>query len=356
MDSLGEFLKEARGKLNISIEQITEDTRILRKFIEAIENDDFSAFPGETYLKGFLRNYSEYLGIDSDEVIRKYERIKMMETPTPIEQLIPKSEFNFKPFIIFGIIITIFFLSFIGYLLFKNIAINRIILKNNQLEEGKNIKDKVKFQNNLFVIKEENEKKIDNLKKGDILEIGEKKYKILIKELSPIVILNYGDNKELILIQSYQHKVDLNDDGNIDVLITLNNWDDNFASISFKLNMSSIENFISDSNSIGENPEVIFSVDNIEDFDISFKVNMDTYFRYKVDDAEEVEKYYVTGSVVNVKIKNKVIIWLTNSSSVSLFFKNKEFSLGESGKVLVKMLLFRKNYNNKYDLILSDLR
>ena len=76
MDALGDYLKEAREKLNLSIEKISEDTRIMSKFIEAIEKEEFTAFPGEAYLVGFLKSYSEYLGIDGEDVVRRYERIK----------------------------------------------------------------------------------------------------------------------------------------------------------------------------------------------------------------------------------------------------------------------------------------
>ena len=78
MEALGEYLKEAREKLNLSIDKIADDTHIMKKFIEAIEIEEFTAFPGEAYLKGFLRTYSEYLGIDAEGVIRRYEKIKMI--------------------------------------------------------------------------------------------------------------------------------------------------------------------------------------------------------------------------------------------------------------------------------------
>jgi len=359
MDSLGEFLKEARLKANISIDQIVEDTHIVKKFIEAIEQDEFSIFPGEAYLKGFLRTYSEYLGLDSNEVIKKYEKIKIMETPTPIEQLIPKPEFNFRPFIIIGIFILIvvsigIILSFV----FKNISSNSSNIpkkENSKKQNEKKEKEVSQNKENLFTI-QEGEKNLEKLKKGDIVEIVQEKHKIVIKEVYPIVILTYGDNKELILIQSYDHKLDINNDGNTDIIVTLNNWDNNFANISFKLNTTQL--YISDSSSkeIGDNPEVLFTASNIEMADFTIKIVSDTYLRYKIDDTDEVEKYYYGGNNINLKMKEKAIIWLTNSGAVSLVIKNKNLSLGEEGKVVIKLLSWRKNNDNQYDLVMSNLK
>jgi len=356
MDSLGEFLKEARLKSNISIEQVVEDTHIVKKFIEAIERDEFSAFPGEAYLKGFLRTYSQYLGLDSDDVIKKYEKIKMMETPTPIEQLIPKPQIDFKPLVI--LLVIVIFLSLIGmggYFIVKNISSKKnIVSENNTKKETQKNKLTSQTKDNIFSINSDEEKKIEKLKKGDIIEIGNEKYRIVVKELYPIVTLTYGNNKELILIQSYQHKVDLNEDGDTDVLITLNNWDNNFANISFKLNQKTNLSF--DSKEIGENPEVVFTTPSLEGININLSIKKDTYLRHKIDDLEEIEKYYATGAFINLKIKNKAIVWLTNGSAASLLINNKEIPLGQSGAVEVKLISWQKNSNSEYEIILSSLK
>ena len=58
MESFGEKLRATRENLGYSIEQIARDTHIAKKYLIALEDEDFSIFPGETYLKGFLQNYS----------------------------------------------------------------------------------------------------------------------------------------------------------------------------------------------------------------------------------------------------------------------------------------------------------
>ena len=88
MESIGDRLKKVREEKGYSIEQVSRETNIARKYLRALEDEDYSVFPGETYLLGFLRNYSEYLGLDSDEVITSYKNMKLQEQPAPIEELL----------------------------------------------------------------------------------------------------------------------------------------------------------------------------------------------------------------------------------------------------------------------------
>ena len=72
MESIGEKLKTSREAKALSIDQIARDTNIAKRYILALEHEDFEIFPGEPYLLGFLRNYSDYLGLDANEMIALY--------------------------------------------------------------------------------------------------------------------------------------------------------------------------------------------------------------------------------------------------------------------------------------------
>ncbi len=90
MESFGEKLRATRENRGYSIEQIARDTHISKKYLIALEEEDFSIFPGETYLKGFLQNYSEYLGLDTEIMIDIYKNLKIQEQPVPLDQLLDK--------------------------------------------------------------------------------------------------------------------------------------------------------------------------------------------------------------------------------------------------------------------------
>ncbi|MDZ7792716.1 MAG: helix-turn-helix domain-containing protein [Spirochaetia bacterium] len=88
MESIGEKLKTAREEKGYSTDQVARDTNIARRFILAMEQEDFSAFPGDTYLLGFLRNYSDYLGLDSERLVNLYRNMQIQEQPVPMEELL----------------------------------------------------------------------------------------------------------------------------------------------------------------------------------------------------------------------------------------------------------------------------
>src|SRR4029079_13513460 len=61
---IGNSLREARVRRGIEIAQAELATKIRAKYLKALEEEHFEVLPGETYVKGFLRTYAEYLGLD----------------------------------------------------------------------------------------------------------------------------------------------------------------------------------------------------------------------------------------------------------------------------------------------------
>ena len=72
MFEIGNTLREARVRRNLTLQQVEEDTKIRVKYVQAMENEDFDVMPGATYVKGFLRTYSTYLGLDADVIIGEF--------------------------------------------------------------------------------------------------------------------------------------------------------------------------------------------------------------------------------------------------------------------------------------------
>ncbi len=87
MASLGTLLKKEREKQKISLDDISEETKIGKKYLSAIETDNYTIFPGETYFIGFIRNYARAIGLDPSDVINQY---KAMNIGTGTEA--PKTE------------------------------------------------------------------------------------------------------------------------------------------------------------------------------------------------------------------------------------------------------------------------
>lgn len=75
-ETVGEFLKRVRNICGYTIEDVANDTRINLRYLDAIEHDDFSKLPGETFLNGFLRSYARFLNIDENEIVGKLKEVK----------------------------------------------------------------------------------------------------------------------------------------------------------------------------------------------------------------------------------------------------------------------------------------
>ncbi|HLG10592.1 MAG TPA: helix-turn-helix domain-containing protein [Dehalococcoidia bacterium] len=67
---LGNTLSRARRARAITLEDVERDTRVSKRYLAALEDEDFSIFPAPVYARGFLRTYSRYLGLNPEELLR----------------------------------------------------------------------------------------------------------------------------------------------------------------------------------------------------------------------------------------------------------------------------------------------
>lgn len=69
---IGKALKDARESKGISLETAEENTKIRRKYLEALEQENYDLLPGKVYVKGFLKNYAGFLGLNAQELVSQY--------------------------------------------------------------------------------------------------------------------------------------------------------------------------------------------------------------------------------------------------------------------------------------------
>lgn len=72
MESIGKDLRQAREQLGLTLEEAERATRIRPRYLQAIEDGDLDALPSAVQARGFLRNYADFLGLDSDEILLRY--------------------------------------------------------------------------------------------------------------------------------------------------------------------------------------------------------------------------------------------------------------------------------------------
>jgi Helix-turn-helix domain/RodZ C-terminal domain len=69
MGDVGAKLRDERERRGIGIDEIEAETRIRAKFLLALEEERFEALPGPAYVRAFVRDYAEQLGLDPQELV-----------------------------------------------------------------------------------------------------------------------------------------------------------------------------------------------------------------------------------------------------------------------------------------------
>ena len=72
MFEIGNSLREARLRQHLEFPEIEQATKIRGKYLRALEDEQFDVLPAQTYVKGFLRSYAEYLGVDGQLYVDEY--------------------------------------------------------------------------------------------------------------------------------------------------------------------------------------------------------------------------------------------------------------------------------------------
>lgn len=70
--SFGEELRREREIRGISLKEISDATKISKRFLEAIERNDHRTLPAPVFTRGFVREYSRYLGLNAEEIVNRY--------------------------------------------------------------------------------------------------------------------------------------------------------------------------------------------------------------------------------------------------------------------------------------------
>lgn len=105
MSTFGERLRHARESQGLTLAQASMETRILQKSLDALEQGDFHLLPNDVVVKGFVRNYSQFLGLPPEEMIDLYRRernnLSTKIQVVPATRIIPQRSYIFPNF--FGV-------------------------------------------------------------------------------------------------------------------------------------------------------------------------------------------------------------------------------------------------------------
>ncbi len=84
MFAIGSSLKEARLRKGLDLNAAADATKIRPRHLQALEDEQFDVLPGQTYVRGFLKTYAEFLGLDGQLYVDEYSsRFWVNEDGTP---------------------------------------------------------------------------------------------------------------------------------------------------------------------------------------------------------------------------------------------------------------------------------
>jgi cytoskeleton protein RodZ len=106
--TLGEKLKKLRSERRMSLTEASRQTRIQAKYLEYLEEGLYDKLPADVYVRGFLRSYAEFLGVDDRILVKLYEKEQEIQKnidkrkfpKTEKKETINVSSFIFTPKII----------------------------------------------------------------------------------------------------------------------------------------------------------------------------------------------------------------------------------------------------------------
>lgn len=132
MITVGEILKTEREKQGLSFQDIEKKIRVRAKFLSAIEKNDWTQFSSNVYISGIIKNYANFLGLDSNRALaffrREYEkREEEASFKGKLSRGLMLSERR-KSTVIGLALVALFFFSYFGYQVYRFLAPPSVII------------------------------------------------------------------------------------------------------------------------------------------------------------------------------------------------------------------------------------
>ncbi len=360
MESLGKKLKNAREERGYSIEQVARDTNIARRFIVALEEETFDEFPGDTYLLGFLRNYSEYLGLDPGQMSSLYKNMQIQERPVPMEELIENKKGPSKQLLIAVLLAAVLILGGGGawYFLVGPGAGDEAVADGQEDRSGAEETDRSEIT---YEMREEIlERRFDE---GDVIGVrfGERVLEVKLAEVAETVSLNFSADTASFPLGS-ERPVDLDGDGTDDIRVGVYDIDASSGTAVLRFDRSLISrgeqqeetgerSEYEGSEAVGstteesreEEVETVLTAEETEPYTISANVNDYCMVRYEKDGNVREQHFLGAGESFRLDVSREAMFWVSNAGAVEVNIRGEEVQLGEAGEVAVKLFRWQQD-------------
>src|SRR3989338_7804838 len=115
MNKTSEILKQTRLEKNYTFEDIEKQTRIRKKYLMAIETEQWQQFSSLTYILGTIKTYSNFLGLGEDKMLAFFRREYEAADNADFKTLLPNKFFTPKTKKVIRLVLLTFFLVFVFY-------------------------------------------------------------------------------------------------------------------------------------------------------------------------------------------------------------------------------------------------
>lgn len=118
MRTVGEVFKKARLDKKLTLEEVEEKTKIKREYLLALEENCYQDLPSAPYIQGFIKNYSQILGLKPEPLLAIFRR-DYKEESTPIFSFGVSRGFCWTPKLTLISLLILALLLFAGYLFWQ---------------------------------------------------------------------------------------------------------------------------------------------------------------------------------------------------------------------------------------------
>ncbi|MDR2729808.1 MAG: helix-turn-helix domain-containing protein [Treponema sp.] len=363
MESLGDKLKTARDEKGLSFDQISRETNISIRYLEALETENFAIFPGEPYVIGFIKNYGAYLELDIQKLISLYRALRIQEQPIPVEQLL-KSPSKLPKFII-PVVIILAVLGAGGWFVYSMI-INK---ENNPVLSTPFSRSSAEY------IMEGNSMERRLYKNDSVLiSVDNETYKLELYNMGEAVTIRTPAGYE-VLDLSQEVNIDLNNDGIPELRITVADFAKNNADMGALLHFylmdaavytgAEIEQNVTYTvNTVNAASTTVFPV-SVSAYPFTLQIGFQGYcmFRWEIlnerDRRGANQRYFQRSEVLDIQAQNGIRIWASNAQAAKLQVigggRAVPVEIGSAGEVVVADIRWVRDEENRYRLVLIRL-
>jgi len=368
MEYLGEKLRTAREAKGLDHDQASKDTKIAVRYLQSLENEDFSDFPGEAYITGFLRNYGAYLDLDVQELLTLYRALKIQELPIPVTQLLKKP--SPLPKIAVGVAVVILALGVIGGGVLFVMTRPKIIRPAAPVPGGpvEYSMSGDSFEHRLFL----GDTILVPVGAGASDEGQQERLKLELLGLDDVVTVRTPGGP-VMLDLSREADVSLDANGASNLRITAVDYAKNNAEMGVLLRfelLNTVAPALVDSDLIetagvtGQSTStVIFSSSNPYPFTLQAAFQSYCMLRWEIlmerDRRDRNERYFQRSDELNIQAQNGIRLWASNAQAAKLQIigggRTVPVEIGGAGEVVVVDVRWVRDEDNRFRLIVVRL-